>query len=174
MHQSERGREGGFSLIEVVLVVMLMGIIAALAIPHFPTIPKKEWVARGLIRDIRYAKALANRTQTMSGVFFFNCTGGVCTSYRVFENNDTNDATIDPLTGGSFEVNLSGNLSGVKIIHGLVGATLKFDSVGTPFEDLPPSNTPLTAPPPNNISVTYSGETITVRVVPNIGKVYVQ
>lgn len=35
-HRSDRAREGGFSVIELVLAMILVGIIAAITIPRFP------------------------------------------------------------------------------------------------------------------------------------------
>jgi type II secretory pathway pseudopilin PulG len=164
MHRSDRTPEGGFSQIEVILVVILVGILAALAIPRFPTIPKKEVAARRLMRDIRYAKQLANRLQTRCGVYFIDST-----SYRVFQDDDTNNAAMDPATGKDFVVALAGQLSGVTLSANF-GDTLKFDSLGTPLDG---SGNPFTTPPPKNISVSEGPDKVTVRVEPNTGRVYI-
>ncbi|MFQ5915870.1 MAG: Tfp pilus assembly protein FimT/FimU [Nitrospinota bacterium] len=165
MHRSERGREGGFSLIEVILVIMLVGIISAVAIPRFRTIPKVGAVATRLVSDIRYAKQLANRTQTLCGVYFIDSS-----SYRVFQNNDTNNAALSPATGTDFVVTLSGSFSGVTVSANF-GDTLKFDSLGTPLDG---SDNPLTTPPKKNISVTEGTDKVTIRVEPSTGMVHVQ
>lgn len=110
MRGRSRNREAGYSVIEIVLLTVLVGIISAVAIARFPSLPKTAPAAEKLAGDIQYAKELAVRLQTMSGVYFIDNT-----SYRVFQDNDTNKATIDPVTGGAFEVTLSGHLSGVTL-----------------------------------------------------------
>jgi len=163
MVRSDRTREGGFTLIEVVLVVILMGIIAAVAIPRFPTFPKTGAVATKLTRDIRYAKELADRVQTMCGVYFIDSS-----SYRVFQDDDTSNATISPVSGKAMVVDLSGQFPGVTISQSFTNATLKFDSLGTP-RDGHPADTPLVGA--SNITVSGTGGNRTVTVEPNTGKV---
>lgn len=161
MVRSDRTREGGFTLIEVVLVVILVGIMAAVAIPRFPTFPKTGAVATKLTRDIRYAKELADRVQTMCGVYFIDSS-----SYRVFQDNDTSTAAIDPITGKGFVVTLSGKFSGVTLSQSFAGNTLKFNALGTPLDG---SDTPLAAA--STITVSGTGGDRTVTVEPNTGKV---
>ncbi len=163
MRRSQRAREKGFSLTEIILLLILVGIIAALAIPRF-VYPKAGAAARRLSSDIQYAKELAIRQQTMSGVFFIDPT-----SYRVFENDDTSDAAVDPVGGGDLEVTMSGHFSGVTLSQSFTGNTLKFNSLGTPLDG---NDVPIT-PPVNTITVTFDGETRTVTVEPNTGKVTV-
>ncbi len=141
-------------------MVILVGIISAVVVLRFPTIPKAGAAARQLVSDIRYAKELAIRLQTMSGIFFIDST-----SYRVFENNDTNDPAVDPVTGGDFEVTMSGRFSDVTLTSSF-GDTLKFDALGTPLDG---SDTPLAAA--GTITVTDPANTRTVTVEPNTGKV---
>lgn len=161
MHRSEQLRERGFSLVEVILVVMLVAIIAVIAIPRFPTIPKTGAVTRKLVGDIAYAKELSIRLQTRGGIYFINGS-----SYRVFQDDDINDAAINPVTGEDYVVTLSGPFSGVTVSANF-GTTLKFDPLGTPLDG---SNNPLTAPPPINITVSSASGTKTIRIEPNTGK----
>jgi prepilin-type N-terminal cleavage/methylation domain-containing protein len=160
-HRSDRAREDGFSAIELVLVMILVGIIAAIMIPRFPTMPKTGAAATRLTRDIRYAKELANRLQTMSGIYFIDST-----SYRVFQDNDTNTATIDPVTGKGFVVTLSGKFSGVTLSQSFANNTLKFNALGTPLDG---TDTPLAAA--STITVSGTGGDRSVTVEPNTGMV---
>jgi type II secretory pathway pseudopilin PulG len=161
MQRSQRAREGGFTQIEIVLVIIIIGLLSAVAIARFPTIPKTGPAARRLARDIRYAKQLANRLQTMCGIYFIDST-----SYRIFKNNNTGTAAIDPATGGSLVVTLSGQFSGVTISQSFSGDTLKFNALGTPMDG---ADTPLGAAA--TITVSGNGGNHTVTVEPNTGKV---
>ncbi|MEE9220767.1 MAG: GspH/FimT family pseudopilin [candidate division NC10 bacterium] len=161
MRRYHRAQEAGFTLIEIVIVVILVGIISALALPRFVS-PSASLAARRLAADIQYAKGLAIRLQTKSGVFFMDSS-----TYRVFQDDDVSTAAFDPVTGGNFEVSISGLFSDATLDSNF-GNTLKFDALGTPLDG---SDAPLTSPPANEITITSGGETWTVTVEPNTGKV---
>ena len=163
MRRDKHARQAGFTLIEIVVVTLLIGILALLAIPRFPQYPTAGVVSRRLLSDIRYAKELAGRLQTMSGIYFISST-----QYRVFTNNDTNNAAKDPQTGTTYEVTMSGKLSGVTLSQTFTNSILKFDSLGTPLEGSG-SGTALGAA--KTISVAGSGGPRTVTIEPNTGKV---
>ncbi len=151
---------------EIVILLVLVGMLSAIAVARFPTLPKAATAAERLASDIQYAKELAIRMQTMSGVAFLplTCTTD-CISYRVFQNNDVTTAAFDPVTGGDFNVNLDGRLSGVTLTSSF-GDTLKFDSLGTPLDG---SGSALGAP--ITITVSFGGNNKTITVEPNTGKV---
>ncbi len=148
-------------MIEIVIVVILVGILSALALPRFVS-PSASLAARRLAADIQYAKELAVRLQTKSGVFFMDSS-----TYRVFQDDDVSTAAFDPVKGGNFEVSISGLFSGATLSSNF-GDTLKFDALGTPLDG---SNAKLTSPPANEITITSGGETWTITVEPNTGKV---
>jgi prepilin-type N-terminal cleavage/methylation domain-containing protein len=165
MRRDKHARQAGFSLIEVIVVTILIGIIALLAIPRFVS-PKAGPAARRLLSDIRYAKELSTRLQTMSGIYF-----ETNTKYRVFTNNNINNYAMDPHTGTNYEVNLTGEFSGVTLSQTFTESILKFDSLGTPFEGdgVPPPETALAAA--KSVTVSGPGGPRTVTVEPNTGKV---
>lgn len=148
-------------MIEIVIVVILVGIMSALALPRL-VYPKASLAARRLAADIQYAKELAIRLQKNSGVFFMDSS-----TYRVFQDDDVSTAAFDPVTGGNFEVSISGFFSDATL-DSTFGNTLQFDALGTPLDG---SGAPLTSPPANEISITSGGETWTITVEPNTGKV---
>lgn len=147
-------------MIEIVIVVILVGIMSALALPRFVS-PSASLAARRLAADIQYAKELAIRLQTKSGVFIMDSS-----TYRVFQG-DVSTAAFDPVTGGNFEVSISGLFSDATLDSNF-GNTLKFDALGTPLDG---SDAKLTSPPVNEITITSGGETWTITVEPNTGKV---
>lgn len=161
MHGRGRNREAGHTVIEIVVLIVLVGIISALALPRFVP-PKAGLAARRLAADIQYAKELAVRLQTKSGVFFMDSS-----TYRVFQDDDVSKAAFDPVTGGNFEVSISGLFSDA-ILDSSFGSVLKFDALGAPLDG---ADAKLTSPPANEITITSGGETWTITVEPNTGKV---
>ena len=166
MRRIERSCEAGFTTIEIVVVTILIGVLAALAIPRFPTYPTAGVAARRLLSDVRYAKELSARLQTMCGIYF-----ETNTKYRVFTNNNISNYAKDPHTGTNYEVNLTGEFSGVTLSQTFTESILKFDSLGSPFEGdgVPPPETALAAA--KSVTVSGSGGPRTVTIEPNTGKV---
>ena len=169
MRRDKHARQAGYTLIELVVVMILIGIITALAIPRFVS-PKAGPVSRRLLSDIRYAKELAIRFQNTSGnpccgVYIINST-----SYRVFTNNDPNIAAKDPQTGTDYVVTMSKKFSGVTFTYptSFSGNILKFDSLGTPFEG---SGSGTALGSAKTITVNGPGGPRTVTIEPNTGKV---
>jgi prepilin-type N-terminal cleavage/methylation domain-containing protein len=163
MRRIERSREAGFTIIEIVVVMILIGVLAALAIPRFPEYPRAGVASRKLLSDIRYAKELSTRLQTMSGIYFISDT-----QYRVFINNDTNNAAKDPQTGTNYEVTMSGEFAGVTLSQTFTNSILKFNSLGTPMEGSG-AGTALGAA--KSVTVSGTGGPRTVTIEPNTGKV---
>lgn len=160
MRRNHRAQEAGYTLIEIVIVVILVGIISALLVPRFVFPPKARLAGRRLAADMQYAKELAIRLQTKSGIYFINNT-----TYRVFQNNDVNTAAVDPVTGGNFEVTTSGLFSGVTLAPNF-GDTIKFNALGTPLDGF---DNVLTGA--INVSILDDGvEVMTLKVEPNTGK----
>ncbi len=80
----------GFTLIEALMVISVMGILAALAIPRFASVGKKSayMTSRQIVVDMRYARSLAVTTGNTHIVKFFPAGGSEYSSYGIFKDAD--------------------------------------------------------------------------------------
>jgi MSHA pilin protein MshA len=64
-----KASQGGFTLIELVVVIVILGVLAAFAVPRFMGLEKQARVAtlNGLAGSVRSAAALAHSLQLASG-----------------------------------------------------------------------------------------------------------
>ena len=113
-----RGTEGGFTLIELVIVIALIGALAAIAVPKFsPADTTVAAQADRLARDLRHAQSMA-MTQGRTLTFDIQ----TAASWRVTDSGAT---VTDPSTMQPFQSALDNSVT-------VSGADIDFDSLGRP------------------------------------------
>ena len=136
-------KSGGFTLIELVMVLVLIGIIAAFAAPKFRNITTSNAGAfpDKLRTDIRYAQNLA-MTRTSRARVYFNGTGtapnpagyAVVIDTSVLHDCSVFTAATDPAGGASLRVTLNtGNYAGITVTPTPGMNCLEYDSLGRPY-----------------------------------------
>ncbi len=158
-------RGGGFSLIELIAVMIVVGILAATAAPILSatTGTRSAMAARHLVRDLTFARQRAAATGTRSWVVFDT----VANTWSVLAEDPNSPGRInavvltDPATSGPFVQSLGVNqFVGVQLVTASFDGNVEigFDWLGRPLNQ---TETALAA----QGSVTLSGShVITVEV----------
>ena len=144
----ERYRQslGGFTLIELVLLIVLLAILAAVAIPRLGSVTGDQAgaFARKLKAHVAYAQELAMSTGMRHRVEF------TASTYRVVNDANGNgtygeagEVAADP-SGGDLDITAP---SGVTLATDLDGGYVEFDTLGVPYDNsgsLPPGGRTVT------------------------------
>lgn len=154
---------GGFTLIEVMLVVLILGIAAAVAVPMMSSAGSMQVrsAANMIAADLEYAKSMAISRGQPYSVLFDKTTE----SYRVLDHNAA--VITHPVKKGNYVIDFKNDsrLDRVNIVDANFDGTSKvtFDYLGSPYNG---SGSPLNS---GLVTLQAGGVTKTVRVEPVTG-----
>lgn len=96
-------KQGGFTLIELVVVIALLGILAAFAIPRFASLEREARSAttQGLSGSVRSAAAMAHGLYLATGVTPVSMEGNPIAIVNGYPDAETIAATLADSTGFS-------------------------------------------------------------------------
>ena len=152
----QRGRFGGFSLLELVTVLLMVGILAVFAAPRLFTVQSITLpaVAAQMISNIRYAQSLSMSQGQRYRVNF------TATTYQITDMSGV--PIVQPVTASTAAISVSpATLSGP-----LINNYVAFDTKGAPFVS---ATTALAATA--TITLTSGSDASSITVMPETGRV---
>lgn len=156
---SRRRGRGGFTLLELVLVLLIVGVLAVFALPALTSAPglTVSAMAAELAANIRYTQSLAMSRGQRYRINF------TPTSFQITDMGG--GGIVQPLTGNTAAVSVSpATLAGYN--PPLTSNYVAFDTRGTPYVD---ATTPLAGAV--SIAVSVGAESASVVVAPETGRV---
>lgn len=167
----KRWTQSGFTLIELVLMIVLLGILSAAAIAFFPNIgrTKVEAAATKVQSDITYVRQLARHRNGIYGITF-DTINNQYTAFLFDPTTNTKTTLTDPLSVQPMVTNLTTlqGLAGVVLQNVNIGGTneIRFTPQGVPQDG---SGTNLTGS--GSLVVQEAGESRTVTIQSGTGEV---
>jgi MSHA pilin protein MshC len=157
-------RDGGFTLVELVVIILLLGMLAFVVVPRFlsKSAIDVSVTAEQLANDIRYTQSLAMTSGQRNRINLTASTYQITTS--------SGGLLTHPVTGGTGPITLNGvTLSGWN--PPLTNDYVAFDGRGVPYS-LVTSSTGFAGSA--TITLTGGGYTRSIVISPETGRVVIQ
>ncbi len=157
-----RTRDGGFTLVELIVIILLVGILAFTAIPRFLNKGAVDVSvqAEQLASDIRYTQSLS-MTQGVRHCIELDTANS---RYRLRSGAGCVTAVTHPVTGDANYINLANVTMAAANIS---GSYIEFDGRGEPFTFVAATSDAV-------ITLNAGGQSRQVRVSPETGRVITQ
>jgi len=152
----------GFTIVEFIVVIVLISIVAAIAVPRWVTSPNLDAQTQQLLSDLRYAQMLAiTHGQRFRVNFTLPSSYGITTlAGTAVPNISTNTNTITLRSG----ITISG-------LTNLPNNLIAFDEQGIPYSDSA-ATVPLAANA--TITLSYNGMTRSIVITQQTGSMAAQ
>ncbi len=168
-------RQGGFTLVEILMVVVILGIVTAIIVPQVGSRDdlKVASAARMIMADLAYAQSRAISSQRKQYVAF---AGQQYTLQSRANDADDLTAITHPVNPGSYTITLNiGPLAGVTIAETAFGTAemIAFDELGSPLQYDPDTDTSGTLISPGTIRIQSGTRIMTISIEPYTGEMSV-
>lgn len=166
------GRNNGFTLIEIIMVVVILGIAAMIAVPMLSSAAdmKVRAAANRLAADLDYAKGMAVTHQKGYAVVFDPANESYDIRVEPYGTVNIIDNPVRPNTPYRVDFTTDSNMSQVKIdtvaFNSATNHTIVFDYLGSPF-----CGDPVSALNSGRITLQAGDFTIYVDIEPMTGYV---